>query len=96
MAGVIVLIIVASLIYYFVNALQPTLTRHAKVVGKRTSVRGGENSMTSTSYYCTFEFDDGARTEYHLNEGQFALLAEGDWGNLDTRGALFWGFRRGH
>ena len=92
---IIVAVIVGSIIHYAVNASQPTVTRRAKIVTKRTAVSGGgSDNMTTTSYYCTFQFDDGSRHEYHVGASFYGMSAEGDIGELDTRGSLFWAFTR--
>lgn len=89
---IIVLVVVGSVIHYLANASQPTVTRPARVVAKRIAVTGFEH--TNTSYYCTFEFDGGDRREYSVGALEYGMLAEGDEGELDTRGVRFWAFRR--
>jgi hypothetical protein len=61
----------------------PLMPRAAVVKTKRTSVSRGENS--STSYYATFEFADGAREEFTVPTELYSQLAEGDGGVLFTR-----------
>ncbi len=93
--GIIVIVAVGIAAYYLYNLAQATVTRKAKIVAKRTAVTqtAGQNSV-QTSYYCTFEFEDGQRAEYNVGARQYGLSAEGDRGELDTKGALFWDFRR--
>ena len=93
--GLIVITAVGAAAYYLYNLAQETVTRNAKVVAKRTSVTqaAGQNPV-QTSYHCTFEFEDGQRAEYHVGARQYGLIVEGDQGELDTKGALFWDFRR--
>ncbi len=83
--------------YYAYNWAQPTVTRKAKVIAKRTEHSGREWGSTSASgthsYYCTFEFENGQRHEYRVSWRKFALLVEQDVGSLDTKGKLFWIFR---
>lgn len=86
---VVVGIFIAAIGYYAYNASQETLTRRAKVVSKRAVT--GQNG---TAYLCVFEFEDGQRAEYDVG-GKHALILEGDLGELDTKGILFWGFRLG-
>jgi hypothetical protein len=73
--------------YFVYNVTRPTVTRRARVTGKR-SVRG------SSTQYCTFEFEDGQRQEYTVSLDTFASLTVNDAGYLDTKGTVFWGFRR--
>ena len=75
------------------NLASPPLSRPARVVAKRSSVSGSENS-TSTSYFATFEFADGSRTEFELKGAEYGTLAEGDAGVLHNQGTWFRGFDR--
>lgn len=72
----------------------PLLSRPARVVAKRTGVRGSNHS-SSSSYYATFEFPDGVRAELSMRGDEYGLLAEGDTGTLASQGTLFRGFQRG-
>lgn len=57
----------------------------AIVLGKRTEVRGGR--YASTSYYVTFEFEEGKRRELSVHDGRlFGQISEGDAGVLYLRG----------
>ena len=91
--GIIVIGAAAIAGYYLYNLAQPLVTRNAKVIGKRTSLRQ-MSGPPQTNYYCSFEFEDGERAEYAIDSGRYGLIAEGDRGKLDTKGALFWDFRR--
>jgi len=93
--GLIVIFAVGTAAYYLYNLAQETVTRKVKVVAKRTSfTQATGQNPAQTTYYCTFEFEDGQRAEYHVGVRQYGLIAEGDRGELDTKGALFWDFRR--
>jgi len=93
--GIIVIVVIGVAAFYLFNLAQETVTRKVKVVGKRTSTtQGAGQHSPQTSYLCTFEFEDGQRKEYNVGERQYALIAEGDRGELDTKGVLFWDFRR--
>lgn len=93
--GIIVIVAVGIAAYYLYNLAQETVTRKGKVVTKRTAVtQAAGQHPAQTSYYCTFEFEDGQRAEYNVGARQYGLIAEGDRGELDTKGALFWDFRR--
>lgn len=62
------------------------LSRPAIVAAKRTSVSGGtRDSSASTSYYVTFEFADGRRSEYTVKSDLYSQLSERDAGILFTR-----------
>jgi hypothetical protein len=94
-AVLMVVVLIGSIVYYAYNLAQPTVTRKVKVVGKRTSTTQGSGQHSpQTSYLCTFEYEDGQRKEYNVGEMRYALIAEGDRGELDTKGVLFWDFRR--
>ena len=62
---------------------------HVTVIGKRASYR---NNLTS--YYTTFEFDDGNRLECRLSGQQYGLLVEGDKGILEHQYIRFISFER--
>ncbi|WP_155922224.1 DUF2500 domain-containing protein [Bacillus sp. EB01] len=77
------------------NNKQPRLIVPAKVVSKRTQVRGGHNDTSAhTSYFVTFEVESGDRMEMHINGNEFGLLAEGDYGELSFQGTRYLGFSR--
>ena len=82
--GVLLLWIVASFVY---DLTRPTITRKARVTGKH-------KTMGKSTYSCTFEFEDGQREEFTISVDTYVALAPGDAGDLDTRGKIFWGFRR--
>ena len=86
-------IVVAVVAHYAYNASQPTVTRKAKVVGKRTVT--GQNNQAS---YLACSSSTAASGEYAIGANDYALVVAGDTGELDTRGSLFWGFppRRQH
>jgi len=83
------------------NSQKPLLTRRARVVSKRmdhsTSLHHhGDHHHVShdTSYFVTFEFEDGHREEFSVRGDQYGLLAEGDVGDLQSQGTWFKGFYR--
>ncbi|GHV06681.1 hypothetical protein FACS1894217_05840 [Clostridia bacterium] len=82
------------------NNKQPRIPAEAKVAAKRTDVshhhHGGEGMHTSssTSYYATFEFKSGDRSEFRVSASEFGLLAEGDQGILTSQGTRYIGFER--
>lgn len=49
---------------------------------------------THTAYFVTFEFEEGSREEFSMRGDQYAMLAEGDIGTLQSQGSWFKGFDR--
>ncbi|MET4561301.1 hypothetical protein ABIA69_002460 [Lysinibacillus parviboronicapiens] len=77
------------------NNAAPVLTVPAKIVTKRTNTRGGSgNSAAHTTYYVTFEVQDGDRIELQLNGRKYGQLADGDFGLLTFQGTRFQIFER--
>lgn len=78
------------------NVGSPVLVRDARVIGKRQHVSGGgQNHMSHTSYFVTFDFPDGNREELQVAASEYAMLIEGDVGTLRSQGTWFKGFNRG-
>ena len=75
------------------NANSPILEERAIVVAKRTSV-SGTSEGSSTSYYITFEFENGSRRELHARGSQYGIVAEGDRGILKSQGTKLLSFER--
>lgn len=81
------------------NNHSPRLTVDAKVVTKRTHTSHNHNgadqtTVTSTSYYVTFEVESGDRIEFHVSGHEYGMLAEGDQGSLTFQGTRYLEFRR--
>jgi len=76
------------------NSQQPLLTRRARIVGRRQRTSHGANHHHHTAYFVTFEFVDGSREEFSMRGDQYAMLAEGDIGTLQSQGTWFKGFDR--
>lgn len=81
------------------NDQSPRLTVQAKIVAKRTQVRGNASSVhtagsTYTHYFTTFEFDSGDRLELAVPADAYGYLVEGDEGNLTFQGTRFLSFDR--
>lgn len=70
----------------------PIIPAHAKIVSKRTQVWGDHSH---TTYYATFELDNGQRVELSIPDREIGYLAEGDVGTLSFQGEIFVGFERG-
>lgn len=98
--GLIIFAVVKGIAEWSSNNNSPKLTVPAKVVTKRTrtsnSHHAGDHmhSSSSTSYYVTFQFESGDRSELSLNGRQYGMLAEGDTGMLSFQGTRYLGFER--
>ena len=79
----------------------------AKIVAKRTQVsqhqqpNAGDPSgahgftvISSTSYYVTFELENGGRMELSVKGSEYGMLVEGDTGVLSYQGTRYLGFER--
>lgn len=97
------IIVIGGLVYSIVkgvgtwaqNNASEVVTLQARVVAKRTKVWGGSGeSSSSTSYYVTFEAEDGTRQELPVNGRTYGMLAEGDVGALTHQGTRYKGFVR--
>lgn len=93
--GVFGYVIVKGLSTWMSNNAADIVTEKGKVVSKRTQVwGGGNNTSASTSYFVTFELEDGHRMELPIKAQQYGLLAEGDVGDLTYQGTRFKAFER--
>lgn len=72
----------------------PRVQADARVVDKRTLVRGGGSGPAEQSYYVTFQFPDGHRLELEVSGHESGLLVPGDEGSLDWQGPRYFGFAR--
>ena len=71
------------------NQKAPELSVHATVVSKRLHVM---NDISS--YYVTFQVDSGDRMELHVMGSDYAMMVEGDRGQLSFKGTEFVKFVR--
>lgn len=93
--GVFVFIIYKSVRSWIANNASPLIKASTKAVTKRTEVWGGSGeSSAHTSYYVTFEFEDGGRLELQVRGQDFGLIVEGDRGELLYQGTRFKSFDR--
>lgn len=87
------------------NNQSPRLTVEAAVVTKRIEVSRhqhanagdasgahGFHTVTSTSYYITFQVASGDRMEFHVSGSEYGMLVEGDSGQLSFQGTRYLGF----
>jgi len=99
---IIFIIVIGGIIYSIIKGMaqwnhnnsQPQLSVQAKVVTKRTAVRGGGETAASTEYYVTFEYASGDRSEFKVAGQEFGQLVEGDTGELHFQGTRYQGFTR--
>ena len=77
------------------NNHSPRLTVEATVVGRRDHrSRSGQNHMTHTTYYITFQVESGDRMELQIPAQEFGYIVEGDRGKLTFQGTRFLSFER--
>lgn len=98
--GVMIFVIVKGITQWSSNNQSPRLTVAAIVATKRTNTshhhQGTDHlhSSSSTTYYVTFQFESGDRTEFSVNGAEYGMLAEGDTGFLTFQGTRYLGFER--
>lgn len=81
------------------NNQSPVLTRMVTVVSKRRHVdhiagAHGYHTTSSSSYYVTFQEENGNREEFRLNGRDYGMMVEGDVGTLTSQGTRFLKFQR--
>ena len=54
----------------------------------------GFTVISSTSYYVTFELENGGRMELSVKGSEYGMLVEGDTGALSYQGTRYLGFER--
>ena len=85
----------------------PRLTVSAKIVGKRQNTThnsqpnagdisgaNGFHTISSTSYYITFQVESGDRMELSVSGTEYGMLTEGDVGKLTFQGTRYIEFDR--
>ncbi|OKP95139.1 DUF2500 domain-containing protein [Paenibacillus sp. P46E] len=81
------------------NNRSPLLTTPARIVSKRSELRqqlqeDSNNSRTNTTYYLTYELENGVRMEFKVDGNEYGMSAEGDRGILTYQGTRYQGFQR--
>ena len=77
------------------NNAMPVESVPAAVVAKRTDTSGRmSGGRVWTTYYVTFELEDGERREFWVDGEEFGVLVEGDRGPLTHQGTRYKGFER--
>lgn len=93
--GGILFVIALGIRGWIKNSNSPIVAIPAQIVAKRSETSGGGNDTSvSTSYYVTFEMEDGERREWSVRSRLFGLLVEGDRGTLTYQGTWFKDFVR--
>ncbi|MDE7424849.1 MAG: DUF2500 domain-containing protein [Lachnospiraceae bacterium] len=104
----VVVFILGTFIFAFIKGIgewnknnhSPRLTVPATVITKRshTSHSHSHNDSnihhSSTSYYATFQFESGDRSEFLVSGQEYGMLSEGDMGNLTFQGTRYLSFTR--
>lgn len=101
--------ILGTFIYTFVKGIgewnknnhSPRLTVPATVITKRSNTSHSHSHNdgmhhSSTSYYVTFQFESGDRSEFDVSGQEYGMLAEGDLGNLTFQGTRYISFTRNY
>ena len=104
---IIVFTFVKGIATWFKNNNSPRLTVSARIVAKRQNtthnnqpnagdISGahGFHTISSTSYYVTFQVDIGDRMELSVSGSEYGVLAEGDKGQLTFQGTRYLTFDR--
>lgn len=99
--GMIIFSIIKGISQWSKNENSPRLSVPAVVKTKRSDVRGStsmHNDVAShsshTTYYVTFEFESGDRSEFTVSGKEYGKLAEEDYGILTFQGTRFIEFER--
>ena len=88
-------IIIKMLRIWMSNNASPLISASCTAVTKRSEVWGGSgDTSASTSYYVTFQFDDGSRLEFQVINRDYGLIVEGDRGEILYQGTRFKEFKR--
>ena len=104
---IIVFTFVKGIATWFKNNNSPRLTVSARIVAKRQNtthnnqpnagdISGahGFHTISSTSYYVTFQVDSGDRMDLSVSGSEYGVLAEGDKGQLTFQGTRYLTFDR--
>lgn len=77
------------------NSKMEEVTIPARIITKRTHVWGGHgNSGAHTSYYVTFEDENGERMEFSVSDSFYGMHVEEDTGMLTYKGTRFIHFEK--
>jgi|GEM_PF-908367 len=92
----IIFVVIKGLKEWSHNNAQPQIPAEALIVAKRGQRHHHNNSShhTSETYYVTFQFRSGDRTEIQVPPREYGMLAEGDEGVVTLQGTRFIHFDR--
>lgn len=99
MIGIVAVSAGRGLLQWSRNNKAPLQTVPARIVSKRSEVKQQQTqddaaSRTSTTYYLTFEDEEGTRIEFKVDGSEYGMSAEGDRGVLTYQGTRYRGFQR--
>lgn len=100
--GIIFVIVISTILFSIIKGISqwnknnnsPKLNVNAKVVAKRTAVRGGGETRAYSDYFVTFEVESGDRIELEVKDTEFGMLVEKDNGELAFQGSRYLSFIR--
>ena len=96
--GIFVVAIVRGIAQWQRNNHAEQETHRACIVTKRIDVdhygNGDKVSSSTTTYYVTFELENGERREFRVSGKLYGQLAEKDQGELQFQGTRFLSFQR--
>ena len=93
--SIIILTIVSNIKQYAANKSKPVETLPARIIAKRPHTWGGTGDTSAhTSYYMTFEIENGERLEMPVNDHLYGMNVEGDTGMLTHQGTQMISFQR--
>ena len=106
-AGGIIFSLVQGVVTWNKNNQSPILTIYSIVISKRENtsqhqypnagdVSGahGFTTTTNTSYYVTFQMENGEKLEFSVPSTEYKMLVEGDTGQLTFQGTRYLSFEK--
>ncbi|WML56093.1 DUF2500 domain-containing protein [Neobacillus sp. PS2-9] len=100
--GIIFVIVISTILVTLIKSItqwnkdnhSPKLKVQGKMVAKRTTVQGGEEHRAYSDYFVTFEVESGDRMEMKVNDTEYGMLVEGNYGELAFHGSRYLSFIR--
>lgn len=105
--GIIIFSSIQGIATWNKNNQSPRLTVSAVVIAKRKNITyhqhanagdascaHGFHTITSTTYYVTFQVESGDRMEFCVSGTEYEMLIEGDTGKLTFQGTRYLLFER--
>ncbi|GEM_PF-1822771 len=91
--SIITVVGIKALVQWTRNNNSPIATMPVTLVSKRSEDRRRQQHR-STSYYVTFEDENGGRIEFLVSGSEYGMLAEDDTGDLTFQGTRYLDFDR--